>query len=313
MELDPRTYIEEKSRGWQDTKVRLGECDGVALVREWLKSEINAEFGAKIGIGTGRVIHKFNGKTSPQIDLIIYDKSKVGGNETALQEDSLLIDNKAVLAIVKVERRINPSESSGILGGLIKNKEFICGSDWFNEWRVVEYESPARIFKTTLARHFFAGILVLETQAESEESFVKNLLVGDGGKLKKCIENAIRSNGMLHKIDCIAFGENYFMNLCSDSVLPECDCRKRHYGFYRVEGESFGRFMLKLRERIFLMLSTKRRSKEEWADAPLYEESESCTNAAMSFLDCGLECIVKSYWSGDEASGVANLLREDSR
>lgn len=63
-------------------------------------------------------------------------------------------------------------------------------------------------------------------------------------------------------IDCIAFGENYFMKFW-EANLPYETYKQKHYSFYKLQDLSFGYFMLNIVEHILLLLHKNRKFTQE--------------------------------------------------
>lgn len=103
----------------------------------------------------------------------------------------------------------------------------------------------------------FAGIFAYECQERnkqvSDEAF-KKVLKGSKEKCKKALEKTLKE---LLYIDCIAFGENYFMKFWQEQE-PDSSYQNKHYSFYKLENQSFGYCMLNICEHILVRLNKDR-------------------------------------------------------
>lgn len=207
------------------------------ILKDWLQREIsniNQSKNLHIKIGTGFVTS--GDKCSSQIDLIIYDSSKIIDSERVLWQNDLVIVNKeSVLAIIEVKTRIKPRESKSIVNKIIANKKLI-------------------------GRRIFAGIFAYECQAKGKElsdESLKLLLLNSNENFKSSIEKSLCYENDLYPLDCIALGENYFVKFW-DVGLPNGTYRNNHYSLYRLVDKSFGYFILNIKEHILLMLCNRR-------------------------------------------------------
>lgn len=271
--MDIRTYIQEKSH---DLKKRQDSVRNIIgskhwgedgrykelILKQWLKDEFRQrELGVEIGTG----FIKNGEKTSSQIDIIIYNPNEVHHYlPQPQQDDFIIIDANSVLAILEVKTRIYPNDARKIINSLCSNKK--------------------------LAReHIFAGIFAYECQAKgkqvSDEAF-KKVLKDSNENCKKALEETLRKNIAL---DCIAFGENYFMKFWQRKE-PDSSYQNKHYSFYRLKNQSFGYFMLNICEHILVCLNKDRMFSQDELNS-FYPEG---TKEPYKLLDYSVE----NSWKG---------------
>lgn len=258
--MDKRLYIKEKSadlKSRQDSVRNIigdkhwGE-DGrykELILKQWLKDEFQQR-RLPVEIGTGFI--KNGEKTSSQIDIIIYNPNEVRHflPEPPI-DDFVIVDANSVLAILEVKTRIYPGKAKEIINSLCNNKKLV-------------------------REHIFAGIFAYECQTRNEqvsdEAF-ENVLKGSNKNCKKALEKTLRENAPL---DCIAFGEDYFMKFWQEQE-PDSSYQNKHYSFYRLKNQSFGYFMLNVYEHILVRLNQDRIFSQDELNS-IYPEGnkESC-------------------------------------
>lgn len=271
--MDIRTYIQEKSH---DLKSRQDSVRNIIsnhwgedgrykelILKQWLKDEFKQrKLGVEIGTG---FIKNHMGEVSSQIDIIIYNPKEVRHYlPQPQQDDFIIIDANSVLAILEVKTRINPykkdkKDNKDIIESLCDNKK-LAGGD------------------------IFAGIFAYECQERnkqvSDKAFEK-VLKGSNEKYKKALERTLKE---LSPIDCIAFGENYFMKFWQEQE-PDSSYQNKHYSFYRLENQSFGYFMLNICEHILVCLNKDRMFSQDELNR-IYPEG---TKEPYKLLDFSIE------------------------
>lgn len=270
MSQDIREYIKQQSKALKEKQDNVRNAIGKKhwgedgrykelILREWLKKEL-APLG--VGIGTGFVID--GDKPSSQIDIIIYNPQKAHFRlpEDDMIDDLIIIDKNSVLAILEVKTRIEPRTAKTMINKLINNKKLI-------------------------GKHIFAGIFAYECQAKDKElndESLKKVLVNSKGNLKKGIEQSLQMQNEFH-IDCIAFGENYFMKFWEANLPDEC-YKHKHYSFYNLEDLSFGYFMLNIVEHILLLLHKDRKFTQEQLNS-IYPEGDKEGGKLLDYNELG--------------------------
>lgn len=286
MSQDIREYIKAQSQALKEkqdcvrnliSNKHWGE-DGrykELILRKWLKEELLIKLSPQeVCIGTGFVMD--GEKSSSQIDMIIYNPTRA--NFRLRQDDLIIIDKDSVLAILEVKTRINPNKAKIMINKLIDNKKLI-------------------------GRDIFAGIFAYECQAKgaelSDES-LKKVLLGSKGNLKKSIEQSLQMQDD-YPIDCIAFGENYFMKFW-EANLPYEYHKYKHYSFYKLENQSFGYFMLNIVEHMLFLF---RRSGQFNQEKPenIYPEGDKEGGKLLDYNKLG-------EWEGKQDSIFENFGNE---
>lgn len=258
--MNVRQYIQEKS---SDLKSRQDSVRNIIgdkhwgedgrykelILKQWLKDEFRQR-KLPVEIGTGFI--KNGDTSSSQIDIIIYNSKGVRHYlPQPQQDDFIVIDANSVLAILEVKTRIYPKDARKIINSLCSNRK-LTGGD------------------------IFAGIFAYECQKRNEqvsdEAF-ENVLKGSNKNCKKALEETLRENTPL---DCIAFGEDYFMKFWQEKE-PDSSYQNKHYSFYRLKNQSFGYFMLNVYEHILVRLNQKRIFSQDELNS-IYPEGnkESC-------------------------------------
>lgn len=281
MSQDTREYIKAQSRALKEKQDCVRNAIGdkhwgedgrykELLLKKWLKKELDSS----VDIGTGFVMD--GEKSSSQIDMIIYNPTIA--NFRVRQDDLIIIDKDSVLAILEVKTRIDTSKAKVMINKLIDNKKLI-GKD------------------------IFAGIFAYECQAKgaklSDES-LKKVLLGSKGNLKKGIEQSLQMQDD-YLIDCIAFGENYFMKFW-EANLPCKFYENKHYSFYKLENQSFGYFMLNIVEHILLLLHKNQKFTQKQLNS-IYPEDGKEGGKLLDYNKLG-------KWEGKRSSIFENFANE---
>lgn len=229
-----RSYIQDKSRDLKDRQDSVRRIIGdqhwaedgrykELILKQWLKDEFEQR-KLSVEIGTG-FIKNDRGEVSSQIDIIIYNPHNVRYH--LRQDDLIIIDANSVLAILEVKTRIYPKDAKKIINSLCRNKKLTGG-------------------------HIFAGIFAYECQARNErvsdEAFEK-VLKDSRENCKKALEQTLQQD---IPVDCISFGENYFMKFWQEREFSYQD---KCYSFYRLKEQSFGYFMLNIYEYLLVRLN----------------------------------------------------------
>lgn len=288
MSQDIREYIKQQSRVLKEKQDNVRKVIGdkhwgedgrykELILREWLKKEL-APLG--VGIGTGFVMDDY--QPSSQIDIIIYNPKKAHFRlpKDDLIDDLIIIDKNSVLAILEVKTRIDTNKAKTMINKLINNKNLI-------------------------GKHIFAGIFAYECQAKDKElndESLKKVLVNSKGNLKKGIEQSLRIQNDC-PINCIAFGENYFMKFW-EANSPYKIYSYKHYSFYNLKDLSFGYFMLNIVEHILLLLYQDGKFTQEQLNS-IYPEGSKEGSKLLDYNELG-------EWQGEPNTTFENFAYENN-